>query len=115
MQSKGDRVRLLHMREAATKIERFTAKKSRRSLDDDELLYNALTWLFHVVGEAANHVSMSFQQDHPDIAWSDIIGFRNRIVHGYDNIDKDIMWSIIEHDLPLILASLRTLDLSSDF
>ena len=69
MEPKSDRVRLLHMREAASKIERFTANKSRRSLDEDELLYNALTWLFHVVGEAANHVSISFKSDHPEIEW----------------------------------------------
>jgi uncharacterized protein with HEPN domain len=99
------------MREAADKIARFTEGKSRESLDRDELLYNALTWLFHVLGEAANHVSNAFRLEHDEIEWLDIIGFRNRIVHGYDSIDRDILWSIITRDLPGLRQALSKLDL----
>ncbi len=50
MRPKDDRIRLLHMQEAARKVQQFASGKTRASLDADEILYNALTWLFQVVG-----------------------------------------------------------------
>jgi uncharacterized protein with HEPN domain len=83
------------MQEAALKITKFTVRKTRSTLDSDEILYHALTWLFQVIGEAARHVTPEFKTEHPEFEWEDITNFRHRIVHGYDMIDKDIMWSII--------------------
>jgi uncharacterized protein with HEPN domain len=105
-----DRARLYHMQQAAEKIQKFSAGKTRAVLDSDEILYSALTWLFQVVGEAANHVSKEFKAVHSEFEWDDIVNFRNRIVHGYDTIDKDILWSIIEYDVPPLLTNLAALD-----
>jgi uncharacterized protein with HEPN domain len=45
--------------------------------------------------------------EHPEIEWGQIIGFRNRLIHGYDSIDFDIMWSIIQSDLPELVEKLE--------
>jgi uncharacterized protein with HEPN domain len=106
-----DRARLMHMFEAARNVERFTSGKTIDRFYEDEILRLALTTLFQNIGEAARKISDEFKLEHPEIEWDDIIGFRHRLVHGYDVIDYDIMWGIIQNDIPELLKHLRTLDL----
>jgi len=56
-----------------------------------------------IIGEAANRLSESFKIQHPEIEWRKIIGLRHRIVHDYFNIDVEIVWKIIQKDLPTCL------------
>jgi len=44
---------------------------------------------------------------HPDIPWIQIIGLRNRLIHGYDSVDMDILWNIVSKDLPPLIAVLE--------
>ncbi len=52
-----------------------------------------------VMGEAANKISTEFQAEHPEIPWSSIIGTRNVIVHGYDQVKLPIIWDILQKSL----------------
>jgi uncharacterized protein with HEPN domain len=106
-----DRARLMHMFEAARNVERFTSGKTIDRFYEDEILRLALTTLFQNIGEAARKISDEFKLEHPEIEWDDIIGFRHRLVHGYDVIDYDIMWGIIQNNIPELLMQLRKLDL----
>ncbi len=101
----------MHMFEAARNVERFTSGKTIERLYEDEILRLALTTLFQNIGEAARKISDEFKLVHPEIEWEDIIGFRHRLVHGYDVIDFDIMWGIIQNDIPELLTQLRKLAL----
>ena len=106
-----DRVRLLHMFEAARTVERYTSGKTIERFYEDEILRFALTTLFQNIGEAARKISEEFKAEHPEFEWVDIVGFRHRLVHGYDVIDYDIMWDIIQNDLPVLLGHLEALNL----
>lgn len=66
----------------------------------DEILRLALTRLVQVIGEAAQHVSMEFREKYPEVPWHEIIGMRHRIVHDYLNVDEEVIWEVIQHDLP---------------
>lgn len=44
---------------------------------------------------------------HPDIPWTEIVGLRNRLIHGYDSVDFDILWQIVSDDLPPLIAVLE--------
>lgn len=59
-----------------------------------------------ILGEAANKIPDEFQDKHPEIPWSSIIGTRNVIVHGYDQVKLPIVWDIIHKDLPGLKASM---------
>ena len=48
-------------------------------------------------------------QLHPEIPWPQIISLRNRLIHGYEAVDNDILWQIIVHDLPLLVAALKAI------
>ena len=55
---------------------------------------------FPIVGEAAAKVSTIQQAEYPDLPWPKMIGMRNVLVHNYFNIDLDIVWQVVENELP---------------
>lgn len=109
MLSPEDAVRLRHMLEATEKAVAFTKGRTRADLNTDEQLTLALTRLLEIIGEAAGSVSETVQNNNPKIPWRAIIGTRNRLIHGYFDVDQDIIWNIISHDLPLLIPELRRL------
>lgn len=109
MTQHDDRVRFLHMLEAAEKAVKLSKGKTRSDLDRDETLALAVTRLIEIFGEAANHVSDEVRNSHPDIPWQEIIAVRNRLIHGYFDVDWDIIWQILSKDLPSIIPELRKL------
>lgn len=96
---------LSHAREAVS----ISTGKTRSDLDSDRLLNLALTRLVEIIGEAANRVPLSIQTKHPSLPWMQMIGARNRLIHGYDSVDYDILWAIITRDLPVIIQQLETI------
>ena len=108
MLSQRDRVRLDHMLEHAREAITLTRGKSRADLDSDRVLSLALVRLLEIVGEAAGRVSEEAYARYPEIPWPEIIGLRNRLVHGYDAVDYDILWQIINDDLPALVALLES-------
>jgi len=96
---------LSHAREA---VEICHGRK-RSDLDSDRLLNLALTRLVEIVGEAANRVPASIQEKYPDLPWLQMIGVRNRLIHGYDSVDFDILWIIVQHDLPSVIEKIETI------
>lgn len=66
-----------------------------------------------IVGEAASRVPKEERSINPEIPWTQIISLRNRLIHGYDAIDYEILWHILNHDLPELVTSLEKL-LGSD-
>ena len=63
------------------------------------ILYNLI-----IIGEAANQISDTFQEQHNNIPWSSMIGTRNIIVHGYDQVNIQIVWGILQRDLENLKA-----------
>ena len=62
-----------------------------------------------IMGEAANHISDEFQAQHPSIPWAALIGTRNVIVHGYDQVKLPIVWDIIQTDLLSLKLEINSL------
>ena len=80
--------------------------KSRQDLDSDRLLNLALTRLLEMIGEAANRVPDDVRAQYSQLPWSQMIAARNRLIHGYDSVDFDILWAIINDDLPVLIRQL---------
>lgn len=87
----------------------FASGKPRADLDSDRMLAITLTHLVEVVGEAANRVSESVQRAHPEVPWAQIVSARNFMIHGYDRVDHDILWSIVSADMPELVGKLRAI------
>lgn len=99
--------RLRHMLDAAVTAVEFVKAKQRSHLDTDTKLALALVRLLEVVGEAARHVSDETHRRSPNIPWKEISGTRDRLVHGYFDVDLDIVWQIVTGDLPLLITELK--------
>jgi uncharacterized protein with HEPN domain len=56
--------------------------------------------LVELIGEAATQIPRELQAQYPQIPWPEIIGTRNRLIHGYDYVDYDILFETIKNDLP---------------
>jgi len=69
----------------------------------------ALTRLLEVIGRAANLVSEKAREEYPQIPWRQMISLRNWLIHGYNAVDLDILWDIIEQDLPSLIKTLTTI------
>ncbi len=106
---RGDDAYLLDMLVAAHKALAFTAELTYSQFVRSELHQNAILKVLEIVGEAASRVSDDTRQAHPDISWQQIVGLRNRIVHAYFEIDLDVVWRIVQEDLPGLIAQLEPL------
>ncbi|HKI54486.1 MAG TPA: HepT-like ribonuclease domain-containing protein [Anaerolineales bacterium] len=84
--------------DAIEAIETYSVSSYDEFLEDaktqDAILYNLI-----IIGEAANQISEEFQERHNTIPWSSMIGTRNIIVHGYDQVKLQIVWKILQRDL----------------
>ena len=98
---------LRHMLDHAREAVALAQGKTRADLDSDRLLELALVRLLEIVGEAASRVPGDECARYPEIPWPQIVGLRNRLIHGYDAVDMDILWQIIEYDLPPLITALE--------
>jgi uncharacterized protein with HEPN domain len=74
--------------------------------ESDRLLQAAAQRFLEVIGEAASRVSDQTRNLLPGVPWREIIGMRNRLIHGYSSVDNDIVWETIKGDLPTIVDAL---------
>ena len=103
---RSDQELLLDILEAIEKIERY-ASKGKDALFEDELIQTWIVYHFQIIGEAANHLSNSLQEEHPDIPWPDIVAMRNVLVHQYFGIDLEQIWDTTNIDLPVLKANVE--------
>jgi len=107
MSRRDPQVPLRQMLEYAQEAVDLCRGKERSNLDKDRLLELALVRLLEIIGEAANRVSPTEQAARPQIPWTQFVGLRNLLIHGYDAVGLDIVWQIIQQDLPSLIATLQ--------
>jgi uncharacterized protein with HEPN domain len=100
-------VRMRHMLDHAKEAVDLLAGEAKADLSRNRLLELALVRLVEIVGEAANRLSIEDQSRYPSIPWKEIVGMRNRLVHGYDAIDLDVLWDTVRIDLPQLIEKLE--------
>jgi uncharacterized protein with HEPN domain len=107
--SKADKNRINDMLEAAQKAISFTQGRSREDLERDEVLALAVSRLLEIIGEASRHVPDEVKDAHPEVPWPEIAAVRNRLIHGYFAVDLDIVWVILQQDLPALALQLQAI------
>ena len=104
-----DDTRLRHMHDAAREALSFLAGRSRPDLDNDRMLYRAVVSCLGEIGEAASKLTPGAWASLPSVPWQQIVGMRNRLVHGYYEIDRDIVWDTVSVHLPPLIAAIEEL------
>lgn len=102
------RERLLDILEAIERIEKYAAR-GRADFDSEELLQ---VWVLHhlqILGEATSSLPQSVRDQASEIPWAKIVGMRNVLVHHYFGIDREVVWSVVERDLPQLKEQIERL------
>ena len=94
---------------AIQKIGRYTSQMDHEAFLRDELVIDGVARNLEIIGEAVRQLSEEFRRVHSQIPWTQIAGLRNRIVHDYFGLDLEIIWEIIQHDLPELEKKVRAL------
>jgi uncharacterized protein with HEPN domain len=104
---RDDSIYVRHILDATLKVLHFTSNRNREDLEKDEMMAISIVHLLEIIGEAANLVSDDYQKQHPHIPWRKMIGLRNRLIHGYFDINLDIVWDTVLKDLPPLVTDLE--------
>ena len=102
-------IRVRHMLDHAREAMEMVRHRSRTDLDTNRMLSLALVRLMEIVGEAAVRMPEAFRSRYPEIPWRDVADLRNRLIHGYDTVNFDILWTIIQEDLPPLIEQLEAI------
>ena len=104
-----DITRVRHIIGACETALEVTKGRKRADLDRDVVLGLALVRLVEVIGEAAWGVSEGLRARHPDVPWRDIVAMRNRLIHGYFDVNLDRVWDTITSEVPHLLSQMKEL------
>ena len=89
------------------------ARTTRAELGSDIVLTRSLVHTLEMIGEAARRVTEDDRASYPAVPWQDIVDLRNRLIHGYDQVDYDTVWQIVLEDLPQLAAELERITQAS--
>lgn len=101
---------LKHILQAIERIDRYTAAMDESGFLNSELVQDAVIRNIEIIGEASNNiqcVAPQFADQHGEIPWQVMYTMRNRVSHGYDKVDLEIVWKTIKHDLPNLYAQVQ--------
>jgi uncharacterized protein with HEPN domain len=98
--------RLKHILKAISSVATYTTGHTYESFIRDEKTVDAVILKLAVVGEAARHIPPEIQLRHPEIPWRKMQGLRNVIVHEYDRVNLEVIWNVVQQDLPPLVPLL---------
>lgn len=98
-----------HMLEYARLAQQMAAGRTRADLDSDPMLRLALIRAVEVIGEAAGRVPQETRTQHPRVPWKIIVGMRNRLIHGYADLNLDLLWEAVTTSVPELADELEAI------
>lgn len=98
------RFRILHIVDAIAENRDYIKSMSYEAFCHDTKTLKAIVWNLMTIGEAARHIPPDIVKAYPEIPRPQIRGMRNNIVHGYDQVDTEIVWRVMQDELPPLLS-----------
>lgn len=103
-----------HILQSILYIEEYVGDCNRETFSKERMRYDAILRNLQTMAEATQRLPDEFKKNYPDIPWKDISGFRNILVHDYlGDLDDDIVWSIINHELDPIKKAMQDISLNN--
>ncbi|MBI2854755.1 MAG: DUF86 domain-containing protein [Chloroflexi bacterium] len=102
-----DITRIKHIVDASTRALQLVSGRKRSALDQDDVLGLALVRLLEIVGEAAWGVTEAMRSRYPEVPWRKMSSMRNRLIHGYFDVNLDVVWDTVTKDLPPLVTQLE--------
>jgi uncharacterized protein with HEPN domain len=109
MSKRSEKLLIEDIIESIERVFSYTKDLSYKEFIADNKTVDAVVRNFEIIGEAANNLPKDFLPAYPQIDWSGLIGFRNKLIHGYFGVDYKIVWYIIETELEGILSQFKSI------
>ena len=93
--------------EAMERIERFVGEATFEAFVQDDLLTSAVVRQREVIGEATQNIPAAVRKRYPDVPWSSMARMRDRLSHGYWEVDYEIVWKVVREELPALRPRLE--------
>jgi uncharacterized protein with HEPN domain len=103
---RNDPKRLKDMVQAIDTIFEYVASRSMEEFISDKMSYHAVIYNIMILGEAANMLTFEFRESHSEVQWRQVTNMRNFLIHGYHNVEEDLVWEAISKDLAPLRAHL---------
>ena len=103
-----DRTRLMHILNAIQKVEDYINGMNKQQLLESSLHLHATAYNIQIIGEAIYKLTKEFKDSHPDTPWRVIEKMRHILVHDYFAVDVEIMWLVINDDLPILKRQIES-------
>jgi uncharacterized protein with HEPN domain len=93
--------------EAVESIQAFTAGMDYATFQSDDKTLSAVIRKFEIIGEAAKHIPDAVRAQYPHLAWKEMAGMRDRLIHVYFGVDAWLVWKTIQEQLPALKSALE--------
>lgn len=103
-----DKGRLQHMLDMALLLESEKKNHTLTNIKNDRVTFFGLSKIVEIIGEAAYKITKEFKAEHIDLPWRQIEGMRHILVHGYFSISPELLWDVIENDIPSLIPILKS-------
>ncbi len=111
MSSRNAKLYVQDILQACEDILNFTqAMDSAEVLQNDRRTYMAVIHCIEIIGEAARQMPKKFREEHSEIPWRETVGLRNVIAHEYFGLDIEILWDVIQTQIPLLAEQLKRIE-----
>jgi uncharacterized protein with HEPN domain len=107
MSNRSDNLLVLDMMDSIEAIFNYTQGVTEEAFLANREKSDAVIRNIEVIGEAAGRLSEAFQHQHPEIPWYQLVGMRNRLIHGYFGVSLKIVWQVIIVDLPVLYEQMK--------
>ena len=92
---------------AIDRIESYVQDTTRFQFEADRMRFDAVVRNLEIIGEAVKRVPDSIRENYPNVAWRQIAGLRDRLIHAYFDIDIDIIWDVVQSELPILKSEVQ--------
>lgn len=106
--------RLRHIADASRELLSLKDQFDRSDLDRERFIMLSMVKLIEIIGEAASKTTDEFRDRHPQIPWRSMIRARNRLIHGYFDLDMDVIWNTVIESIPPLLKEVEIILANED-
>ncbi len=109
MSSRGTRLYLEDIRTSIRRIEQYTRGVSFDEFYRNHLMIDAVVRNLTIIGEAVKNIPTELKSKNPEVAWKEIKGMRNKVMHEYFGTDEEILWKTIQDDISVFKKQIARL------
>jgi len=105
----NDRIRIHHIIDAAQEELSFVRNVDQENFSNNRMMILSVIKEIEIIGEAVSKISDEIKLMYSDVPWEGIVGMRNRLIHGYFDVDVKLVWNTTKIDLPPLVSSLEAI------